>query len=85
MKANQTTKKLLPLNEADLSAHLLCMCLAKLQTQYDLTENTTPISTRSLLLILENIENNAELDTKPPSMTKAKRVDGKCKMESMDS
>jgi hypothetical protein len=37
--------------------------------QYDLTKNT---STRSLLLVLENIKNNAELDTKLPSTTKMK-------------
>jgi hypothetical protein len=61
------------------------MCPAKWQAQYDLTENTTPISTRSLLLVLKNIENNAELDTKLPSVTKMKGADGKCTMEWMDS
>jgi hypothetical protein len=61
------------------------MCPAKWQTQYDLTENTTPVSTRALLLVLENIENNAELDNKPASMTKAKGAEQKRKMESMDS
>jgi len=53
--------------------------------QYDLTENTTPIGTRALLLVLGIIENNTELDTKLPSVTKMKGSDGKCKMESMDS
>eukprot|EP00804_Cyclotella_cryptica_P007310 CCRYP_002540-RA/>CCRYP_002540-RA protein AED:0.40 eAED:0.74 QI:0/0/0/1/1/1/3/0/281 len=66
-KANQATKKVLPLDDADLATHLLRMCPAKWQTQYDLTENTTPVSTRALLLVLENIENNAELDRSPPA------------------
>eukprot|EP00804_Cyclotella_cryptica_P027463 CCRYP_008876-RA/>CCRYP_008876-RA protein AED:0.43 eAED:0.77 QI:0/0/0/1/1/1/2/0/226 len=79
------TKKVLPLDDADLATHLLRMCPAKWQTQYDLTENTTPVSTRALLLVLENIENNAELDNKPASMTKAKGLILKRKMESMDS
>eukprot|EP00804_Cyclotella_cryptica_P018265 CCRYP_005976-RA/>CCRYP_005976-RA protein AED:0.46 eAED:0.82 QI:0/0/0/1/0.5/0.33/3/0/385 len=84
-KANQATKKVLPLDDADLATHLLRMCPAKWQTQYDLTENTTQVSTRALLLVLENIENNAELDNKPASTTKAKGADTKRKMESMDS
>eukprot|EP00804_Cyclotella_cryptica_P019640 CCRYP_013978-RA/>CCRYP_013978-RA protein AED:0.50 eAED:0.92 QI:0/0/0/0.5/1/1/2/0/367 len=84
-KANQATKKVLPLDDADLATHLLRMCPAKWQTQYDLTENTTPVSTRALLLVLENIENNAELDNKHASTTKAKGADQKWKMESMDS
>eukprot|EP00804_Cyclotella_cryptica_P001718 CCRYP_009081-RA/>CCRYP_009081-RA protein AED:0.37 eAED:0.89 QI:0/0/0.2/1/1/1/5/139/417 len=84
-KANQATKKVLPLDDADLATHLLRMCPAKWQTQYDLTENTTPVSTRALLLVLENIENNAELDNKPASTTKAKGADTKRKVESMDS
>eukprot|EP00804_Cyclotella_cryptica_P018780 CCRYP_007254-RA/>CCRYP_007254-RA protein AED:0.40 eAED:0.81 QI:0/0/0/1/1/1/2/0/299 len=84
-KANQTAKKVLPLDDADLATHLLRMCPAKWQTQYDLTENTTPVSTRALLLVLENIENNAELDAKPSSTNKAKGADHKRKMESMDS
>eukprot|EP00804_Cyclotella_cryptica_P004891 CCRYP_004940-RA/>CCRYP_004940-RA protein AED:0.36 eAED:0.84 QI:0/0/0/1/1/1/2/0/428 len=42
-KANQATKKVLPLDDADLATHLLRMCPAKWQTQYDLTENTTPM------------------------------------------
>ncbi len=63
-KANQATKEVLPLDDADLVTHLLCMCPARWQTQYDLAKNTTPVSTRALLLILENIENNAYLDNK---------------------
>eukprot|EP00804_Cyclotella_cryptica_P009741 CCRYP_011259-RA/>CCRYP_011259-RA protein AED:0.52 eAED:1.00 QI:0/0/0/0.5/1/1/2/0/396 len=84
-KANQATKKVLPLDDADLATHLLRMCPAKWQTQYDLTENTTPVSTRALLLVLENIKNNAKLDVKPSSTTKAKGADQKRKMDSMDS
>eukprot|EP00804_Cyclotella_cryptica_P002897 CCRYP_020869-RA/>CCRYP_020869-RA protein AED:0.31 eAED:0.75 QI:0/0/0/1/1/1/3/0/338 len=84
-KANQATKKVLPLDDADLATHLLRMCPAKWQNQYDLTENTTPVSTRALLLVLENIENNAELDNKPANTTKAKGADTKRKMESIDS
>ena len=84
-KANQATKKVLPLEDADLATHLLRMCPAKWQTQYELTENSTPVSTRALLLVLENIENYVELDAKPASMTKAKGAEQKHKMESEDS
>lgn len=61
------------------------MCPAKWQTQYDLTEKTTPVNTRALLFILEKIENNAELEAKPPSAIKPKGAEGKRKMESIDS
>jgi hypothetical protein len=61
------------------------MCPAKWQTQYDLTENTTPVNTRACLLVLKNIENYSKLDAKPSSMTKMKGTDGKRKMELMDS
>ena len=83
--ANQATKQVLPLEDADLATHLLRMCPAKWQTQYDLTEKTTPVNTRALLLILEKIENNAELEAKPPTMIKPKGAEGKRKMESTDS
>ena len=53
--------------------------------QYDLMEKTTPVSTQDLLPILEKIENNAELEVKPPSMNKMKGAGEKCKMESIDS
>jgi hypothetical protein len=36
-------------------------------------------------LILEKIENNAEVETKPPSVIKPKGAEGKCRMESIDS
>jgi len=61
-RENQATKQVLPLDGANLAMHLLHMCLAKWQTQYNMTEKTTPVSTRALLLILEKIENNAEVD-----------------------
>ena len=83
--ANPATKKVLPLDDADLATHLLRMCPAKWQTQYDLTEKTTPVNTRALLLILEKIENNAELEAKPPTAAKPKGAEGKRKMESIDS
>ena len=83
--ANQATKQVLPLDDADLAMHLLYMCPAKWQTQYDLTEKTTPVNTRVLLLILEKIENNAEVETKPPSAIKPKGAEGKHKMESINS
>eukprot|EP00804_Cyclotella_cryptica_P015307 CCRYP_005411-RB/>CCRYP_005411-RB protein AED:0.38 eAED:1.00 QI:0/0/0/1/0/0/2/0/442 len=84
-KANQATKKVLPLDDTDLATHLLCMFPAKWQTQYNLTENTTPVSSRALLLVLENIENNAELNAKPSSTNKATGADHKRKMELIDS
>jgi len=82
---NQSTKQVLPLDNTNLAMHLLRMCLAKWQTQYDLTVKTTPVNTRIFLLILEKIENNAEMETKPHSTIKPKGAEGKCKMESIDS
>ena len=83
--ANQATKQVLPLDDANLATHLLRMCPSKWQTQYDLTEKTTPVNTRALLLILEKIENNAEVEAKPPNAIKPKGAEGKHKMESIDS
>jgi hypothetical protein len=83
--ANQATKLVKPLDDADLATHLLRMCPAKWQTQYDLTEKTTPVSVRALLPILEKIENNAEHDAKPPNVNKTKGAGEKRKMESSDS
>jgi hypothetical protein len=82
---NQATKQVLPLDDADLMMHLLHMCPVKWQTQYDLTEKTTPVNTRDLLLILEKIENNTKVEAKPPSVIKPKGAEDKCKMESIDS
>ena len=48
-------------------------------------ENSTPVSTRALLMVLENIESNVELDDKSPSKDKEKRADSKRKVESNDS
>jgi hypothetical protein len=84
-KDNQATKQVLSLDNADLTTHLLCTCPAKCQTQYDLMKNTTLVSTRALLLVIKNIENNAKRDAMPPNVIKLKGADGKCKMESMDS
>jgi hypothetical protein len=81
--ANQATKQVLPLDDANLAIHLLRMCPAKWQTQYDLTKKSTPVNTRALLLILEKIKNKAELKTKPPSAIKPKGAKGKHKMESI--
>ena len=83
--ANQSTKQVFPLDDTDLMTHLLCMCLAKWQTQHDLMEKMTPVNTRALLLILEKTENNAEVEAKSPSMIKPKGTEGKHKMESIDS
>jgi len=83
--ANQATKQVLPLDDANLAMHLLRMCPAKWQTQYDLMEKMTSVDTRALLSILEKIENNAEVEAKPPSMIKSKGAEGKHKMESIDS
>jgi hypothetical protein len=82
---NQAMKKVLPWDAANIATHLLRMCPAKWQTQYNLTENTTPVSTRALLLVLEKVENNAELKTKPSGTNKMKGAEPKRKMESMDS
>jgi hypothetical protein len=60
-KANQAIKQVLPLHDADLATHLLHICPAKWQPQYKMTENPTPISTRALLLVLENTKNNPNL------------------------
>jgi hypothetical protein len=82
---NQATKQVLPLDNADLMMHLLHMCPAKWQTQYDLMEETTLVNTWALLLIFEKIENISEVETMPSSMTKPKGAEGKCRMESIDS
>ncbi len=71
-KANLTTKVVLPLDDADLATHLLSMCPARWQAQYDLSKNTTPVTTRALLLMLENIKNNANLDYKTMNANKPK-------------
>ena len=82
--ANQANKKVLPLDNANLATHLLGMCPAKWQMQYDLREKKSIVSTRGLLLVVKRIKKNTELEAKPPSMIKSKGADGKCKMKSMD-
>ena len=84
-KANPTTKEILPLDDADLATHLLRMCPARWQAQYNLSKNTTPVSTRALLLMLENIENNANLDPETSNPNKPKGAEGKRKAEFTDS
>ena len=75
----------LTLDDMDLETHLLCMCPIKWRIQYKLTINITPVSTRALLLVLENIENNAESDYKSPNPNKSKRAEGKRTMKSINS
>jgi len=84
-KANLATKPVMLLKDVDLAIHLLQMCPVKWQRQYNLMENSTPVSTRALLMVLENIESNVELDDKPPSKDKAKGADSKRKAESNNS
>ena len=50
-----------------------------------MSKNTTPVSNRALSLLLENIENNADLDYKTTNLNKPKGAEGKRKMESIDS
>ena len=45
--------------------------------------NSTPVSVRDLLLVLESIKSNVELDETPPSKDKAKGADPKHKMDSL--
>ncbi len=45
-KANQATKEVFPLDDVDLATHLLRMCPARWQTQYDLTKTSTPVSSQ---------------------------------------
>ena len=64
------TKPVTPVKDDDLAMHFLQMCPVKWQRQYNLMENSTPVSTRALLMVLENIESNVEFDDKPPSKDK---------------
>ena len=78
-KANQAIKEVFPLDDMDLVTHFLCMCLTRWQTQCNLTKNTTPVSTRALLLELENIKNDVNLDHKSQNPSKPRGAEGKCK------
>ncbi len=71
----------MPLDDVDLTTHFLHMCLARWQNQYNLTKNTTLVSNRALLLVLENIDNNTNLDYKSPNLNKSKGTEGKCKID----
>ena len=73
------------MDDADLATHLLCMHPAKWQAQYALMENTTPVSTRALLLVLKNIENNADVEYKTEITTKRRGAERKRKAESNNS
>jgi hypothetical protein len=84
-KANSATKLVKPLEDANIATHLLQMRTVKWQRQYNLMENSTPVSTRALLLVLEKIESNVKLNDKPPSKDKVKGTGSKQKMESSDS
>ncbi len=48
-------------------------------------ENSTPVSTRALLFVLENIKSNVKLNDKLPSKDKAIEADSQRKAESNDS
>ena len=45
-------------------------------------KNSTLVSTRAILLVLENIESNVKLNDRPPSKDKANVADSKRKAES---
>ena len=75
--------KIFKLNDSNFMMHLLLMCPAKWQRQYDLMENL--VNTKVLLLVFENIKSNVEIDDKPPSNNKAKKADAKRKGESNNS
>ena len=83
-KGKSSNQGLLPLDDADLTTHLLRMCPARWQTQYNLSRNTPLVRTRALLLVLENIGNNADLNYKSPDQNKSKGAEGKLKMESIN-
>ena len=71
-KTNSATKPVLLLDDSNLAMHLLCTCPQKWQRQYDLNDHSTPLSTRTLVLVLKNIETDIEVGDKPRSKNKAK-------------
>ena len=85
LKVNLATKLIMPLKVANLVAHLLQMYPVKWQWQYNLMENSNPLSTTALLLVLESIKSNVKVDEKPPCKDKAKVADSNQKMECTDS
>ena len=48
-------------------------------------EKSTPVNTRALLLVLENIKSNVEIYDKPLDNNKTKGADAKRKDESINS
>jgi hypothetical protein len=61
------------------------MCPIKWQKHYDLNGHSTLLSTRALLLVLENIKTSIEVNNKPPGNNKANRAESKSMMELTDS
>ncbi len=84
-KVNLATKPVTLLEDANLATHLLQMYPVEWQRMYDLMNNSTPVSTRDLLLVPESIKSNVKLNEKPPSKDKANGADPKCKMDSIDA
>ena len=60
LKKIATTKAIEPFDEADLAQLILKMCPSQWQDQYALTQGNIPQDLRSLLVILEVIENSQE-------------------------
>jgi hypothetical protein len=54
--ATKTTKKIGPIEDADLVGHILCMCPGTWQAQYKLKADTVPHCVRDLLDDLKKIE-----------------------------
>jgi hypothetical protein len=59
-KKIKTTKAIEPFDEADLAQLILKMCPSHWQDQYSLTQGNIPQDLRSLLVVLETIENCQE-------------------------
>ncbi len=78
-------KPLTPIEDADLMTHLLQTCPIKWQSQYDIMTQSTPVSTRDLLLVLEKSKRSMQLNEKPPSKEKVKGADPKHKMDSIEA
>eukprot|EP00804_Cyclotella_cryptica_P012152 CCRYP_009841-RA/>CCRYP_009841-RA protein AED:0.19 eAED:0.61 QI:0/0/0/1/1/1/2/0/435 len=55
-RATPATKKVGPIDDADLAGHILCMCPGTWQAQYELKAETVPQCVRDLLDDLEKIE-----------------------------
>lgn len=85
LKANNSTKLAVPLDNANLVTHLLWMCPARWQRQYGLMEKSTPVSTRALVLVLKKIECMLNLMTCPLARISQKGLRQRAKMESVDS